>query len=82
MNENATQQSIAGYLWQVTTNYMGISPSPLLKEHGDHAAERIESLRSSFLTHLPAIGIGQTTCGDPRSSHIRDWNRGMSRDKS
>ena len=28
MNENATQQLIAGYLWEVATNYMGISPSP------------------------------------------------------
>jgi hypothetical protein len=51
MNENATQQSIAAYLWEVATNYMGLSPSPWLKEHGDHAAELIEGLRSGFLTH-------------------------------
>src|SRR5580692_6629630 len=51
MNENATQQSIAAYLWEVAINYMGMSPSSWLKEHGDHAAALIEGLRSSFLTH-------------------------------
>jgi hypothetical protein len=51
MNENATQQSIAAYLWEVATNYMGFPPSPQLKEHGEHAAELVVGLRSSFLTH-------------------------------
>ncbi len=51
MDEKASKQSMATYLYNVATNHMGISPSPLLMERSIQAADIISELRPNFETH-------------------------------
>ncbi len=51
MEQQATQQAIAAYLYDIATNYMGLTATPDLAERSDQAAELIVGLRPTFQTH-------------------------------
>ena len=51
MDEKASEQAMAAYLYDIATNYMGLSPSPQLMERSTSAANLIVGLRPSFETH-------------------------------
>jgi hypothetical protein len=51
MDEQASAQAIAAYLFDVATNYMGLSPNADLMERSTNAAQLITGLRPSFETH-------------------------------
>jgi hypothetical protein len=51
MDERATAQAIAAYLWGVATEYMGLSPSPELTRWCDPTAEIPIDLRRQFETY-------------------------------
>jgi hypothetical protein len=51
MDNGASEQAIAAYLYDVATNYMGLSPSSLLMARSADAAKLIAGLRPNFETH-------------------------------
>ena len=51
MDEGATASEIAGYLFAIATEHMGLTHSQQLAERSDHVAKLLVSLRPEFQTH-------------------------------
>jgi hypothetical protein len=51
MEENATAEQIAEYLWLTATDHMAVSPSPELAERCKLTAEKLIELRPQFQTN-------------------------------
>lgn len=51
MDEGATASEIAGYLFTVATEHMGLSDRGRLAERSDQVAKLLFSLRPEFSTH-------------------------------
>ena len=51
MDEKASEQAIAAYLYDIATSHMGLPPTALLMERSTNAAHLIARLRPSFETH-------------------------------
>jgi hypothetical protein len=51
MDERATADAIAAYLFDIATNYMALSDSPGLAEASDVSAKLLVALRPEFETH-------------------------------
>ena len=51
MDEGATAEAIAAYLFWVATEGMGMSASPFLQERSEGAAKSLVAVRPEFETH-------------------------------
>jgi hypothetical protein len=51
IDERVSPRAIAAYLYDIATNYMGLSPSPDLETRSARAANLIVDLRPGFETH-------------------------------
>lgn len=51
MDEKASAEEIADWLYAVATGHMGLSPSIWLEERGRETAEALVALRPGFATH-------------------------------
>jgi len=51
MDQRATEQTIAAYLYDTAINYMGLSPRPELAARSTRAAKLLVSLRPTFEMH-------------------------------
>jgi hypothetical protein len=51
MDQRATEEAISAYLYDIATNYMGLSPRPELVERSARAAKLLVALRPTFETH-------------------------------
>jgi hypothetical protein len=51
MDDGASREIIAAYLYDFATVHMGLSPRPELVANGALAAERLAALRPSFQSH-------------------------------
>jgi hypothetical protein len=51
MDERATREAIAAYLYDIATNYMGLSAHAYVAERSANAAAVLVGLRPDFETH-------------------------------
>jgi hypothetical protein len=51
MDQRATEQAIATYLYDAATNYIGLSPRPELAVRSARTAKLLVALRPTFETH-------------------------------
>jgi len=51
MDERASAEAIADYLYRIATEYMGLSPRPELAERSGQAAAALVALRPEFELH-------------------------------
>jgi hypothetical protein len=50
MDDRASSQAIAAYLYDIAISYIGITPGPELKARSTHAGSLVVSIRASFET--------------------------------
>jgi hypothetical protein len=51
MDERATAEQIADYLWAVATEYMGLTPCPTLRDRCAETGKMLIAMRPDFETH-------------------------------
>jgi hypothetical protein len=51
MHDRADAAAVEAYLWEIATNYMGISPADWLSERCSETASRLIGLRPQLETH-------------------------------
>jgi hypothetical protein len=51
MDQRATAEALASYLFQIATQHMGLSATALLVERSNRTAKTLVDMRPSFETH-------------------------------
>ena len=51
MDQRATQEEIAAYLYDIAANHMGLAAQPHISERSENAAAALISVRPEFETH-------------------------------